>query len=84
MDLGVPSELLDNGLVGAVGIVFDVVAIDSYCIFEILIDYRLCMRLERLHYPIAEPFAELGGAPEPWIGSLARRRADHAGDLFVL
>ena len=84
MNLGVPSELLDNRLVGAVGIVLDVIAIDSYCVFEIFIDYRVCVRLERLHYSIAEPFAELGGAPEPWIGSLARRRTHDAGDLLVV
>src|SRR5260370_23623253 len=83
-DLGVPSEMLDYRLVGAVGIVLDIVSIDSHCVFEIFIDYCVCVRLERLHYTIAEPLAKLGRAPEPWIGSLARRRADHARDLFVV
>jgi len=58
-----PSELLDYRLVGAVGIVFDVVAIDSLllCLSKFLLTIVYAMRLERLHHAnTAEPFAELG------------------------
>ena len=84
MHLGVPSELLDDRLVGAVGIVFDIVAIDRDGILEVPIDYCVFMRLERLDDAIAQPLAELGSAAEPRIGSLARRRAHDAGDLLVV
>src|SRR5580704_9656166 len=84
MHLGVPSELLDDRLVGAVGIVLDIVAIDRDGVFEVAIDDGVFVRLERLDYPVAQPFAERGGAPQPWIRRLARGRTDDAGDLLVV
>jgi hypothetical protein len=84
MHLGASSKLLDDRLVRAVGIVLDIVAIDRDRILEVAIDYCVLMRLERLYNASAQPLAELGSAAEPWIGSLARRRTDHAGDLFVV
>jgi hypothetical protein len=45
MDLGVPTELLDNRLVNAVGVIFDVVAVDPDGVFEVLVDDRVCVRL---------------------------------------
>ena len=48
MYLGVPSELLDNRFVYAVGVVLDVVAIDRNRVFEVAVGDGVGMRFERL------------------------------------
>ena len=84
MNPGVPTQLLDNGFVDSIVVVFDVVTPDTNRIFEILVRDRVGVSLESLDNAIAEPFAEVGRPSEPRIDRLPRRRANDSRNLFVI
>ncbi|MNI62323.1 hypothetical protein D3C85_1198380 [compost metagenome] len=81
---GGKAHLLEQGRIDTQLVIFNIVAIDGHCGFEVFVDDLVTMGLHRLDHSIPDPLAQARKLAKPAIGIGLGGRFDHGGDLGVL